>query len=388
MEKIVKPTFIVALISVLVLVKGQRLVFEDEFKTFDLARWKHEITLGGGGNWEFQYYNNNRTNSYVRDGALYIEPTLLSDDIGDKVWTGWFRLDAWGASPADLCTGNAFYGCVRTSGAGGNILNPIKSARIRTAESFSFTYGKVEVRAKLPRGDWLWPAIWLLPRDNQYGGWPASGEIDIMESRGNNESYQAGGYDTFGSTLHFGPSSDTNGWQNTHSTSNPGVDLTEDFHVYGLIWNESYIGTYFDDETNIVLSHQINQSFWNLGGWHNTNRSNPWVGEHKSAPFNKQFYLIINLAVGGTNGYFPDDKGGKPWSNTSPHAVNEFWDDRDAWYPTWTHPMVIDSVRVWSDTYNSIFQESTSNSVQKSSCALVMIMLCYFIYFATVHLVQ
>ena len=95
-----------------------------------------------------------------------------------------------------------FYGCDRTSGAGGNYLNPIKSARIRTAESFSFTYGKVEVKAKLPRGDWLWPAIWMLPRDNQYGDWPSSGEVDIMESRGNAPSYPPGGYDSFGSTLH------------------------------------------------------------------------------------------------------------------------------------------------------------------------------------------
>ena len=387
MEKIAKSTFLVALISVLVLAEGQRLVFEEEFNTFDLARWKHEITLGGGGNWEFQYYNNDRINSFVRNGSLYIHPTLLADVIGEGAIMNGFRFDVWGASPADLCTGNAFYGCERTSGAGGNVLNPIKSARIRTAESFSFTYGKVEVRAKLPRGDWLWPAIWLLPRDNQYGGWPASGEIDIMESRGNNESYPAGGYDTFGSTLHFGPSPDANGWPNTHKTFKPDADLTNDFHVYGLIWNESYIGTYFDDEKNIVLSHQINQSFWNLGGWENTNRNNPWFGEDNSAPFNKRFYLIINLAVGGTNGYFPDNLGGKPWSNTSPHAINEFWAARDAWHPTWTHPMVIDSVRVWSDTYISESQESTRNSVQKSSCALAVIILCYLLQYITVQLV-
>ncbi len=61
----------------------------------------------------------------------------------------------------------------------------MQSAAVRTVESFAFTYGRVEVRAKLPRGDWLWPAIWLLPKWHQYGDWPTSGEIDIMESRGN-----------------------------------------------------------------------------------------------------------------------------------------------------------------------------------------------------------
>jgi beta-glucanase (GH16 family) len=105
--------------------------------------------------------------------------------------------------PADRCTGNNFYGCERTSGAGGNILNPIQSAKITTAETFSFTYGRVEVRAKLPKGDWLWPAIWLLPARNEYGMWPASGEIDIMESRGNtnNPDSAGGGVESFGSTL-------------------------------------------------------------------------------------------------------------------------------------------------------------------------------------------
>ena len=66
----------------------------------------------------------------------------------------------WGGSVVDQCSGNNFYGCERTSGAGGNILNPIQSAKITTADSFHFKYGRVEVVAKLPEGDWLWPAIW------------------------------------------------------------------------------------------------------------------------------------------------------------------------------------------------------------------------------------
>jgi len=63
----------------------------------------------------------------------------------------------------------------------------------------------MEIRAKLPKGDWLWPAIWLLPKYNEFGNWPASGEIDLVESRGNDASYSEGGNDCFASTLHFGP---------------------------------------------------------------------------------------------------------------------------------------------------------------------------------------
>ena len=83
-----------------------------------------------------------------------------------------------------MCTGNGFYGCSRGSD-GNHYINPVMSGKLTTVNSFSMKYGRVEVKAKLPKGDWLWPAIWMLPRHNEYGEWPASGEIDIMESRGN-----------------------------------------------------------------------------------------------------------------------------------------------------------------------------------------------------------
>ena len=336
--------FLLALSSV---ARAQTLVLDEEFETLNLSLWQHEITLGGGGNWEFQYYSNNRTNSYVKDGVLYIQPTFLVDDIGEANLRAGYNLDIWGMAPGDYCTSAQFYGCFRTSGAGGNYLNPIKSARIRTANSFTFRYGRVEIRAKLPRGDWLWPAFWLLPRQNQYGIWPTSGEIDIMESRGNPPSYAPGGYDTYGSTLHWGPSFGENMFMKTHATMN-GTDLTDDFHTYGFVWNETYMGTYFDSEDNMVLDFPITESFWELGGWSSPPWTNPWEAGEKNAPFDTEFFLILNLAVGGTTGYFPDGHG-KPWSNTSPHAVNEFWDAFADWNDTWTRPMAIDSVKVWSN---------------------------------------
>ena len=226
-----------------------------------------------------------------------------------------------------------------------NVLNPAKSASLRTVQSFSFRYGKVEVRARLPKGDWLWPAIWMLPRYNNYGNWPASGEIDIMESRGNDINYQFGGRNQFGSTLHWGSDWRTNSFLKTHQLYNSSIDLSDDFHVYGLIWNETYIGTYIDREDQVVLNVPINQSFWELGGW-GTSRQNPWQGRGNAAPFDSEMYLIINVAVGGTNSYFPDGAG-KPWNNTDPAAMSNFWAARDQWYPTWTQPMAVDYVKVW-----------------------------------------
>lgn len=142
----------------------ENLIFEDNFDSFDFKTWKHEITMGGGGNWEFELYHNNRTNSYVEDGALYLQPSLTEDYIGLNTMK-YGSLSIWGGSPADICTSNAFYGCERSAGGSGNYLNPICSARLRTAESFSFHYGRVEVTAKLPKGDMIWPAIWMLPVD-------------------------------------------------------------------------------------------------------------------------------------------------------------------------------------------------------------------------------
>jgi hypothetical protein len=307
--------------------------------------------MGSFRNWEFEYYDNNRSNSFVRDGVLYIKPTLTADDIGEANLENGYTMDMWGGSPADLCTGNRFYGCLRTSGAGGNYLNPIRSASLRTVHSFNFLYGRVEVKAQLPKGDWLWPAIWLLPTYNQYGEWPASGEIDIMESRGNNASYPAGGVNTFSSTLHWGTYWNENRYAKTHASKKADSgDYSEGFHIYGLIWNETYIGTYLDEPSNVVLSVPITESFWDKGGFAEKNYSNPWASRGDNAPFDRKFYLIVNVAIGGTNGYFPDNVGGKPWLNTSPHAVNEFWDDRDAWLDTWNGDdaaMKIDSVKVW-----------------------------------------
>lgn len=324
-----------------------RLALSDDFDDFNMSLWKHQITLRGGGGSEFEYYTNNRSNSYVTGGCLYIQPTKLAETIGEQNVRNGFTLDVWGSNPADLCTSNDASGCLKTSGTDKKYINPISSASLRTAESFSFAYGKVEVRAKLPRGDWLWPAIWMMPTDDQYGRWPASGEIDIMESRGNAPSYSPGGRNVLSSTLHWGPGRGEDAFRKTRQTMTTS-DLSVDFHVYGLVWNETYIGTYLDNESTPVLSYVVNQSFWSFGEWRTPPWNNPWVTRGDNAPFDRRFYLILDLACGGTDGYFPDGIGNKPWSDSERLAVNSFYDNATQWYPTWTSPFAIDSVKVWT----------------------------------------
>lgn len=108
-------------------------------------------------NKEFQWYVVDDENSFAKDGKLHIKPTLAADKIGNEaIESGYVHLDD--------CTDSNKANCERQ--AGGNvIINPVRSARLTTSKSFSFKYGRVEVIAKLPVGDWLWPAVWLLPTD-------------------------------------------------------------------------------------------------------------------------------------------------------------------------------------------------------------------------------
>lgn len=339
------------------------LIFEDEFDKIDFTIWDHEITMAGGGNWEFQVYWNNRTNSYTRDSVLYMKPTLTSDRFGEElVRTG--QLDLWGGQPGDMCTMAQFYGCQR-AGNGVNIINPVASARLRTAGHFGFTYGKVEARAQIPEGDWIWPAIWMLPIHQVYGGWPTSGEIDIMESRGNLNYVQDGvniGAEQVGGTLHYGVDYTMNGWPKAHYDKNtaPGQGWNKDFHRYQVEWTPEYIKFSIDDEEMGTVTVP-DGGMWELGDFANDfpGVKNPWEGQARSAPFDQEFFLVMNVAVGGV-GYFSDDAQNspaeKPWSNESPQASLDFLNALQSWYPTWKPEeedgelaaMKVDYVKVWA----------------------------------------
>jgi beta-glucanase (GH16 family) len=178
------------------------LVFEDNFDTFRNDIWNHEIQVGGFGTGEFEWTTANPANSYVVNNTLFIVPTLTDQVLSpDQVNNGYtLNLTAMGT-----CTSTDVNQCVAISNSTAQtVINPVQSARLTTKGSRSIRYGKIEVVAKLPLGDWLWPAIWMMPVNNTYGAWPESGEIDIMESRGNSIQYPLGGIDTYSSTLHWG----------------------------------------------------------------------------------------------------------------------------------------------------------------------------------------
>ncbi|XP_068233194.1 beta-1,3-glucan-binding protein-like isoform X1 [Palaemon carinicauda] len=330
------------------------LIFNDEFDFLDHDVWEHEVTMSGGGNFEFQAYVNNRSISYIKDSSLVIKPALMSEWKGEDFLTSG-NLNLWGMNGrGDVCTGNAFWGCDRT-GTPTNLINPILSARLRTLTDFAFKYGRIEVRSKMPRGDWLWPAIWMLPRNWPYGLWPASGEIDIVESRGN-DVYGELGNEYGGTTLHWGPFWPHNRYDLTHVEYKAAqTSFADEYHVWRVDWTKDKLEAFLDDE--LVMSVDPVTNFWDFGEF-GDNIDNIWRSGEKMAPFDQKFYIILNLAVGGTGGFFPDDIPGsnKPWSNTSPTAFLDFWNARDDWLPTWKQgetsisekaALFIDYIKVW-----------------------------------------
>lgn len=154
----------------------------------------------------------------------------------------------------------------------------VQSARIDTRDKFYFKYGRIDTIAKIPKGKGTWPAIWMMPNDPQYGRWPNSGEIDIMEHTAQN-------LDRLFFCLHTEKYSHKNPKQQYYSAEDfPGI--TDGFHEYSLIWEEDKM-TYLLDDTVVAVYKR------------GENGKDP---SHKGWPFIHEFYLILNLAIGGMFG--------------------------------------------------------------------------------------
>lgn len=211
--------------------KGWKEVWSDEFDgdQLDTTSWNYEVNGDGGGNNELQYYTDFKTNTWVRDGYFTIK--AIKEGYKGKEYT---------------------------------------SGRINTTKKRDFTYGRFDIRAKVPTQQGIWPAIWMLPTDWEYGSWPQSGEIDIMESVGHLEKQVHG-------TLHYGPKWPDN--KHTGKMVETEKDLAEEFHVFSVEWEPNEIRWYLDDK--LYSTKTVDDL-----------NPHPW-------PFDKRFHMILNLAVGG-----------------------------------------------------------------------------------------
>jgi len=212
------------------------LVWSDEFDgaALDLSKWEFEVNARGGGNNELQYYVTN--NVHVRDGQLVIEAR-------------------------------------REKFIGPEGTREFTSSRIRTKRKGDWLYGRFEARARLPQGRGIWPAIWMMPTDERYGGWPHSGEIDIMELLGHEPGKVHG-------TLHYSRKGGRHTYTGTNTTLAAGA-FADGFHVFRLEWETNAMRWYVDDR---LYQTQTN--------WQSRAHAFP-------APFDQRFHLLLNLAVGG-----------------------------------------------------------------------------------------
>ena len=260
-------------------------VFSDEFdgKDLDRTRWTTYEDCWGGGNQERQCYTTRPENVSVHDGQLDL--------------TARFEKASGPSLPLDL----------RTPGVGTPPTSkPFTSGKVSTLGAFSMTYGRIEVRARAPIGQGLWPAIWLLPEKNAYGPWPGSGEIDVMEAVNlgvNCASCFGGRENNVYGTIHYGSNMH-------HQMQQKAVQLAKgsegDWHVYRVDWTPNDISWFVDDKAYYHVK---------LSNWRDTLQKGTTLAPAlKNAPFDRPFYLILNLAVGGL---WPEshDQGGVALQN-------------------------------------------------------------------------
>lgn len=214
------------------------LIWSDEFNYTgkpDSTKWNYDIGNGnqGWGNNELQYYTEDIRNARVENDVLIIE-AHQADDMGKK----------------------------------------FTSSRLVTRKKGDWLYGRIDVRAKLPNGKGTWAAIWMLSSNWKYGGWPESGEIDIMEHVG----YEPG---IVHGTIH------TETYNHIKQTQKEGLitinDFDNTFHVYSIDWRKEKIDFLIDEKVYYTVNRDAKEDF---KGW----------------PFDQPFYLILNLAVGGNWG--------------------------------------------------------------------------------------
>lgn len=229
-------------------IKYSKLVWVDEFNYKglpDSVKWNYDTARGcpqncGWGNNELQYYTHKRLeNARVENGNLVIE--ARKEKMGDAGYT---------------------------------------STRLVSKNKGDWKYGRFEIKAKIPAGKGMWPAIWMLPTHWEYGKWPHSGEIDIMENVG----YYP---DSLFGSIHTGAYNGMIGTQKTKGVLR--TDLSTAFHVYAIEWTEEKISFFMDGK----MYHEFLNNHTGSEAW----------------PYDKYFHLLLNIAVGGNWGgkYGVDD---------------------------------------------------------------------------------
>ncbi|KAG5309160.1 BGBP protein, partial [Pseudoatta argentina] len=301
-----------------------QLIFEDNFDNLDNTKWNEWKRFSGSPNHEFVIYMTNDVTD-TSDGLLRIKPVLLDTKYGNNFVSN-------GRIILEDCTGRIGTDDCQRQAAGSYILPPLISGRISTEGKFEFLFGRVEVRAKLPHGDWVFPVITLHNAENTLDSTLESRfhrEIRIASSMGNEELRTRSGETINNRILTAGGSIASWNESNTEMLSKrrSSESWSKNFHIFEIEWTNGLIvvkvdGVQYGEQT-VDLS------------------------------FGKSSYLTLGVAVGGlhefedhivSNGYI------KPWRNVEAKALYNFYRAKDKWYPTWdaTTALIVDYVKVWA----------------------------------------
>ncbi|XP_075234469.1 beta-1,3-glucan-binding protein 1-like [Lycorma delicatula] len=306
---------------------SNKIIFEENFDSLDTSKWRNTIKISSAEEEEFVVYDNDPKNIYIQNGKLIIQPTVMSDAI---VINGTLNLKR--------CTGRYGTTDCYMKATSFNILPPIKTAQI-SSKFFSFKYGIVEIRAKLPSGNWLYPQLWLEPKDREYGHLFNSGRIGIACAHGN-EDLKSSELDISSKMLKSGVVVGV-GEKVQHKSAmflNKNERWNKDFHNYTLVWRENSLDIIVDGRVQQI----VNQSHPLLSGFafNTEQKESTWPTSSPFAPFDKEFFLTIGVAAGGMR-EFPNDSTSsnseaKPWKNKGEvKFLLKFWEAKNQWYPTW-----------------------------------------------------
>lgn len=317
--------------------KGQML-FEDNFNKplADGRIWTPEIMFPGEPDYPFNVYMKETDNLHVGNGNLVIKPMPLVTAFGeDAIWK---TLDL-----SDRCTGLLGTAQCNRDPSDAIIVPPIVTAKINTKKTFAFKYGRVEISAKMPRGDWLVPLIQLEPVNKNYGIRNyVSGLLRVACVKGNTEYIK---------TLVGGPIMSE---AEPYRTANlkefiSNEPWTNEFHNYTLEWSPDAITMAVD---GIVYGRVTAPAggFYKEANEQNVDAAARWIQGSNIAPFDDMFYISLGMDVGGVH-EFPDEAINKPWKNTATKAMINFWNARSQWNPTWLESekaLLVDYVRVYA----------------------------------------
>ena len=231
--------------------KEWKLVWADEFDKgeVDKNNWNFQVEKAGRFNEEWQRYTNSSENAYIEDNVLVIEAKHTSDKHG---------------------------------------MNQYTSARLNTANKQAWKYGKISARIKLPEGEGLWPAFWMLGNNiNENGGdtpWPQCGEIDILELYGSKDDA------SIEVNAHFADENDSHSFMGAETFTLDNGKFSDDFHVFDLQWTAEQLIWFVDGQE--IASMSIDK---------------PHLSE-----FHKEFFILLNIAVGGSFAGRPDESTNFP----------------------------------------------------------------------------